>query len=105
MTLRVWRHDEFTEFDADEREDRAWAPPNQHGVLYPENFRVITDVREAAKLYADYCHARRDGWEWSWPVKFVVDDGAAYVVIEVEREHVPEFRAGNPVPLTIQEAR
>lgn len=47
-----------------------------------------------AKQAADYCHACRDGWEWSWPKTFVIlEDGAEVGRFLVERETVPEFTA------------
>lgn len=97
--LRVWLYDEWKDYDADEREDCAWVPPDTKSILYPENPGIpVTDVEKAAELYAAYFHSQRDGWESTWPIEFVVHDPIAntYVVIEVERETVPEFHASKP---------
>lgn len=98
--LRVWRLDELKDCkDADERDDLAWKVPDTRGVLYPENSAPVTDVRQGAKLYAEYCNARRDAWEWNWPIDFVVHDGTGYFVVEVDRHIVPEFEAHKPKPM------
>ena len=43
---------------------------------------------------AEYCYDNYDGWEWLWPVIFVVvdDDGVEYK-FEVEIEYNPVFYA------------
>jgi hypothetical protein len=103
--MRVWRKDEFDDADDDdERADRAWAVPDRRGILHPQNSAPCDDPRDAAEQYAEYCHARRDGWEWSWPVDFVVHDGERYYVVEVERETVPEFCASKPKDLVLDSA-
>jgi len=104
VKFRVWRLDEFNDYDADEREDNAWTVPDQRGILYPENSVPCDDVREAAERYADYFHSHRDGWECTWPVEFVVHDGVGYFIVEVEREMVPDFHAGKPTPLHVEAA-
>jgi len=51
-----------------------------------------TDPSWFAKQAADWCHARRDGWEWSWPVIFiVVDENGSEHRFEIDREMAPEF--------------
>lgn len=82
----VWRP------DLGETEDQG----KQYGAL---------DVECAAELYAAYCHRHRDGWEWSWPVVFYVKDPDGKVfAVTVERESVPEFNAGCPMPLPMERA-
>lgn len=98
MGYRVWYKEEFDDYDADERDDRAWtAKPRWSGDTSHEPY----DVRDAAKKYADYFHSQRDGWECTWPLEFVVHDGSVYFVVEVERETVPEFVAGKPRALEV----
>lgn len=48
-------------------------------------------AEEAARHYHDDC----DGWEASWPIAFTILDAAGKLIgrYEVEREHVPQFRA------------
>jgi hypothetical protein len=51
-----------------------------------------SDPEDFAKIAADWCHARKDGWEWTWPVIFaVIDESGKEHRIEVSREIVPEF--------------
>lgn len=51
-----------------------------------------------AELAADWCHARRDGWEWDWPEFFVIiDEDGNEFHFEVTRELLPDFYA-NPGP-------
>lgn len=108
---RVWPKDEFDACrDADERDDGAmelridrsvWSITRIGRVLHcPYS---IDDAGEAAEYYADYFHSQRDGWECTWPIEFVVHDGSAYVVVEVERDMCPEFRGGRPKPLIVDE--
>jgi hypothetical protein len=98
--FRVWGHDEFKELTTDdERDDRAWPVPDRRGILNPEIVTSCRDATEAAEEFAAYCHTRRDGWEWSWPVEFVVHDGESFWLVSVERETVPEFNAGRPSKL------
>lgn len=92
--MRVWRQEDFANCsDDDERIDLAWEVPRTG---YP-----ITDARKAAELYADHCHSQRDGWEWIWPIQFVVHDGENYWLVDVERYTVPEFESGRPKPLVV----
>lgn len=90
--FRAWLHDEFTQYDADERDDNAWIAKN------------CTNPRSAATEFAEYCHARRDGWEWSWPIEVIVDDGSQHWLVEVERETVPEFYANRAEKLSTPKA-
>jgi hypothetical protein len=57
------------------------------------------DAKDAAEVYADYCHAHRDGWDATWPLDFRVkcEDGSI-VDFEVDREAVPEFTARKKRP-------
>jgi hypothetical protein len=57
------------------------------------------DSADAARLYADYCHSNRDGWESTWPLNFRVrlPDNTTKD-FEVEREMVPEFVARTVKP-------
>jgi hypothetical protein len=96
MTYKVWCADEGEHSggaktyprapDADNI-DRDWA----------------MDADDAARLYADYCHSNRDGWEWSWPADFMVRDVEANAVhqFSVERETVPEFHAARGVEVKV----
>jgi hypothetical protein len=95
--MRAWLHDEFKDFDAEEREDRAWT------VSYVDTHIqcVVRDPREAAKLFAVFFHNRRDGWECTWPIDVVVHDGAEYWLVQVNRETVPEFWAEKPKSLVL----
>lgn len=86
--MRVWLHDEFKDADADEREDRAWVSPSDH-------------LKDAVKLFAEYQHNSRDGWEWTWPIKVVVHDGEHYWIVVVHREYAPEFWPDKPKPFTM----
>lgn len=94
--MRVWIRDEFEDYDEDERADRAWTVPDRRGILYPENAAPCDDPRDAAKQFADYYHAQRDGWESTWPIEMIVHDGDRYWIVEVDRECVPEFSADKP---------
>lgn len=49
---------------------------------------------DAAKVYAEYVHDHRDGYESSWPLTFRVrsPDGTT-ADFEVERDFSPTFRA------------
>lgn len=50
--------------------------------------------QRAAVVAADWCHARRNGWEWDWPKKIVIiDEGGEEYPFEVRRDMVPEFVA------------
>lgn len=52
-------------------------------------------VSDAARLYADFFHRHRDGWECTWPLVFLVralETNMLYAV-SVSREMVPEFYA------------
>lgn len=107
-TYRVWLKDDFDEGDADERDESAMELRYDYNVYTPTRIGrslrcpcAIGDVREAAKVFADFFHAQRDGWECTWPVDFVVHDGAAYFVVEVERDMVPEFRGGKPRQIVV----
>ncbi len=97
----IWRREEFETATADERADRAWPKPRTPLVATLRLFQETSDVGEAAEIYADFCHANRDGWEWSWPQEFVVFDQSAYWVVSVDRETVPEFNAATPQPLKV----
>jgi hypothetical protein len=60
---------------------------------FPKGIAPAVDHLTVNRL-ADWCHARRDGWEWSWPKVFViVDDAGVLHRFEVERHTVPEFEA------------
>lgn len=68
---------------------------NDEDVLDGKTY-VADEPRNAAKQAAAYDHAYRGGWEWRWPIDYVVRDpstGKKYLV-EVERESIPEFVAG-----------
>lgn len=91
-TYRVWLADEFKQYDEDERHDNSWNPAKFRDGLS----RTAGDAREAAQMFADYCHARRDGWEWTWPIDVIVHDGTQYWQVQVDRETVPEFCAHRP---------
>jgi len=85
-SYKVWLLDEFEQCnDEDERDDLAWSPRVSQWQYAPNS------PQHAAELYADYCHARRNGCEWTWPVDFVVTDGEQFWKLEVSREAVPEF--------------
>lgn len=63
----------------------------------PGKTRSASSIREAAERQADWDHARRDGWEWSWPVTYLVEESSGVRwEVEVERHTVPEFEAGKP---------
>ena len=98
--MRVWLLDEFNDCKSDEeRDELAWAPPDVHGILFPENSRPVEDVDEAAEKFAEHLCTHSDGWEWNWPQEFVVHDGSKLWKVSVEREMVPEFRAGDATEL------
>lgn len=110
MSFRVWPKDEFDDADADEREDSAmaleydctiWSADKRRGERVLRCPLPIDTARDAARVYADWFHGNRDGWECTWPLEFVVHDGERYFVVEVEREMVPEFLAGKPQPLEV----
>jgi hypothetical protein len=62
--------------------------------------REAFDVCSAAEKQADYDHAHRSGWEWSWPVEYIVQDpNGNHFLVVVERHTVPEFEASKPRPL------
>jgi hypothetical protein len=103
VTYRVWRKDEFDDATADERTDRAWPVPPRFGILNPENSAPCNNPQDAAEQYAEHCHSRRDGWEWSWPVDFVVHDGDRYFVVEVDRQMEPAFYTITSGQLTVKE--
>lgn len=100
--MYVWLRDEFEEYDEDERADRAWPVPMQHGVIYPRHLATCDDPGRVAELFADHFHAHRDGWESKWPIDVVVRDGDRHWVVEVYRESVPEFSASTPTPLVVE---
>jgi hypothetical protein len=94
-SYRAWRADEFAQYDEDERADNAWDPHKT--TLYS----ALRSPRECAELFADYCHARRDGWEWSWPIDVIVHDGEQYWQVEVSRDMCPEFIGGCAKPYAV----
>lgn len=56
--------------------------------------RQSGDPQIFAEEAAEYCQNRRDGWEWSWPVVFVILDGEKEVGrFEVHRDYDPVFSA------------
>ncbi len=58
---------------------------------------------EIAEKAADHFHARRDGWECTWPIKFKLWRDETYLgEFEVEREMDPVFYASpvKPAPVT-----
>lgn len=63
------------------------------------NRQTAVCPRDAAVCQAEHDHAARDGWEWSWPVAYVVEDIATgnRWRVEVDREVVPHFSAGRAV--------
>lgn len=66
---------------------RNWFQPG-------EVYRPPVDVREAATHAAEWCWGHRDGWEWGWPVTFVViDPQGVEHRRQVSVEHVPHFYA------------
>lgn len=91
---------------------RVWCPETDPGGEYAREINAIDD-RAAAKLYARDYAARHDGDYW--PVVFHVQPRVLTendslptgptVVIEVERERVPEYVAGSPLPLVLPPAR
>jgi len=89
-TYRVWLAEELAQYDEDERADNAWDPHKSTLRSTPHG------PRECAEIFADYCHARRDGWEWTWPIDVIVHDGERYWQVEVERAVVPEFIGSYP---------
>lgn len=64
---------------------------------------VCEGLDDAAEQFAEHYHNRRDGWESSWPIEFVVHDGTNYHLVEVERRTVPEFHAGMPKRMFLEE--
>lgn len=89
---------------ADEPMYRVWRADDDEDD-YAENYGALS-VRDAARLYADYCHRHRDGWEWTWPITFHVRNlttGETFA-IEVVRETVPDFQPGDPMPLVMEPA-
>jgi hypothetical protein len=76
---------------------RAWLVEDGIDGLDLAMERMTFDARSAAERQAEYDHAYRDGYEWSWPVAYyVADQTGAIVTVEVERHIVPEFYAGKP---------
>lgn len=63
-------------------------------LLYEVPFYSLESPKEAAEVYADWIHARRDAWEATWPLTFRVrsPDGTEQD-FEVDRAMVPEFSA------------
>lgn len=55
----------------------------------------------AAKQAAAHDHAHRDGYEWSWPIVYVVKDASTgkRFSVGVAREIVAQFVAGNAAVL------
>lgn len=89
----------------------SWEDDEKDGESYPDTppmfstgivdeTRWANDDRDAVRLYAEYCHSHRDGWESTWPLRFRVrlptGETRDY---DVEREAVPEFVVGRK-PLT-----
>ena len=74
----VYRHDH----DEEKEEDLHYRIDEDGYVLAAE---------QAAKMM----HAERGGWEWSWPVQFVVTEDATgkRQLVTVERGLYPEFHA------------
>lgn len=59
-----------------------------------EHRRVPEDPEHFVEEAAEYCQSHRDGWEWSWPVVFVVLNGDTEAGrFEVHREFEPTFSA------------
>jgi len=57
-------------------------------------FTPSNDPETFAEQAAEYCHSNRDGWEWTWPVVFVIlEDGKEVGKYEVELEYIPGFYA------------
>lgn len=109
-TFKVWPKDEFDGADADEREDSAMSLVYDCNVYSPDKRRgervlrcphAIDNARDAARIYADWFHGNRDGWECTWPLDFVVHDGERYFVVNVERDMEPVFMAAKPQPLEV----
>lgn len=107
-TYRVWMKDEFDENPKSRDEDamelrygehRSWTTTRIGRVLHCPH--SIDDAEEAAEVYADYFHSERDGWECTWPVEFVVHDGAGYFVVSVDRDYDPTFNAAKSAPLEV----
>jgi len=86
----------------------TWEDTEESGKSYPDkptvkggyleqilaNDRWALDAKDAAEIYADWCHRQRDGWESSWPLTFRVRSPDGNLSdFEVERETVPEFHA------------
>jgi hypothetical protein len=98
VTFRCWLRDEFDGADEDERADQAWvARYRWHGDRFLH--RDCDDVETAAQWFADHCHSRRDGWEWTWPIEVVVHDGDRYFVVSVDRDMEPVFYSSKPKPI------
>ncbi len=76
----------------------SWDDDEDVGVEYPDTpssgqrIEWALDVRDAVRMYAEYCHNNRDGWESTWPLMFRVrlPDGSTRDY-EVDREMVPDF--------------
>lgn len=67
-------------------------------IIHVSNVRC-SDASDIAEVYADFIHARRDGWESSWPLTIRVRCPTGPVIdFEVERETVPEFTANEVKP-------
>lgn len=63
------------------------------GVVYVAS-SALCGAADAARAYADYVHAQRDGWESTWPLAFRVRNSDGLTAdFEVDREYVPEFTA------------
>lgn len=106
MTYRVWWKPEFDDCKTDEdRDEIAWHVPDEVGILDPSVRYPCNSAEDAAEKYADYFHNERDGYENTWPIEFVVNDGTRFFVVEVDREMVPEFRAGAPTLIVPHQAR
>lgn len=59
-----------------------------------QNWHTVSaaDPELAAVKTAEFDHAHRDGWEWRWPVIYlVVDESGRAWTVDVAREHVPKF--------------
>lgn len=63
---------------------------------WPYSFSAVEKLEIAAADAAEDYHSRHDGFESRWPLDFTIfesEDGPGVGCCEVEREHVPEFRA------------
>lgn len=93
MSYRVWL--------AEETDDEGKTYPRVPSSSSADIDSWATSESEAVRLYAEHCHNQRDGWEWSWPIEFLVRDEETKKVLlfDVERETVPEFWCGRGVEM------